>query len=83
MTFDEWVKKHGIESARRWFNVSDHLVLIVYPGRCVTGTCGRWHGSEPLGNPTRNPNPEVAMQRLRDALCNCFESEEIIIDNQE
>jgi hypothetical protein len=81
MTFDEWVERHGIESARRWFNVGDHLVLIVYPGRYVTGTCGRWHGSEPLGNPTRNPTPEVAKQRLRDALCNCFDTEETIVDN--
>lgn len=81
MTFNEWVKRRGIESAKRWFNIGDHLVLIVYPGWCVTGTCGSWHGSEPLGNPTRNPNPEVAMQRLRDALYNCFESEEIIIAN--
>jgi len=73
MTFDEWVEKHGVESARSWFRVGDHLVLVVHPGKYVTGTCGKWHGSEPLGNPTRNQNPEVAMQRLRDALCNCFE----------
>ena len=78
MTFDEWADKYGLESARTTFRVGDHLVLVVHPGKRVTGTCGNWHGSEPLGNPTRNPNAEVAKQRLRDALCNCFETEETI-----
>lgn len=83
MVFDEWVKTYGEKSARTAFGLSDHLVLIVYPGRRVTGTCGRWHGSEPLGNPTRNPDVETACQRLRDSLMNCFDSEEIIIDDRE
>jgi hypothetical protein len=78
MTFDEWVEKYGVESARRQFRVSDHLVLVVHPGKRVTGTCGDWHGSEPLGNPTRNPDVETAKQRLRDALCGVFETEETI-----
>lgn len=77
MTFDEWVQAYGIESARRAFGVSDHLVLTVYPTR-VTAVCGRWMGSEPLANTTRNPNAETACQRLRDSLMNCFATEEIV-----
>lgn len=80
MTFDEWAAKYGLDSARKQFRVGSHLVFCVYPGSRVTGTCGKWHGSEPLGNPTRNPNVEVAKQRLRDALCGCFDTEETLVE---
>ena len=83
MTFEEWAAKHGVESARQWFRAEYHMVFVVRPGRNVTGTCGRWHGSEPLGNPTRNPDVETAKQRLRDAVCNCFTSEETIYESEE
>ena len=75
MTFEEWTDKYGLESARRWFGVSDHLVFVVYPGKRVTGTCGKWHGSQPLGI---NPDVEYAKQQLRNALHNCFVTEETI-----
>jgi len=78
MTFEAWAQCHGIESARRWFKVGDHLVLTVTPGKYVTGTCGKWHGSEPLGDIRRNPTPQIAMARLRKGLCYCFKSEEVI-----
>lgn len=79
MTFEEWAEKYGLESARKQFRVGEHLVLVVHPGKRVVGQCGNWVGSEPLANPTRNPDVETACQRLRDALCGCFETEEIII----
>jgi hypothetical protein len=78
MVFNEWVEKYGVESARKQFRVSDHLVFHVRPGKNVVGRCGDWTGSEPLGNPTRNPDVETAKQRIRDALCNCFDTEETI-----
>jgi len=81
MVFDEWVDKYGMESARRQFGLGDHLVMVVRPGKNVFGTCGNWKGSEPLANTTRNPDVETACQRIRDSLMNCFETEEIIIDN--
>jgi len=83
MTFFEWVEKYGIESARINFRVGDHLVMTVRPGMCVMGQCGGWQGSEPLANTTRNPDVKTACQRIRDSLMNCFETEEIIIDNFE
>ena len=80
MTFEEWADKHGIESARTQFGLSEHLVMVVRPGKYVFGTCGKWKGSEPLANPTRNPDVETACQRIRDALMNCFDTEEIIVE---
>lgn len=80
MIFTEWASKYGMESARRQFRMKDHMVFVVRPGRSVSGTCGNWRGSEPLGNPTRNPNVETAKQRLRDAVDNCFETEETIYE---
>lgn len=80
MIFKEWVQKHGLESAKRWFYLDKHLVFVIYPKSHVMGVCGNWHGSEPLANKKRNPNVETAKQRIRDALCNCFETEETIIN---
>lgn len=76
MTFTEWAEKYGIESARKQFRVSDHMVFVVRPGKYVSGMCGQWKGSQPLGI---NPDVERAKQCLRDAVCNCFETEETIV----
>lgn len=78
MTFREWNDKHGARSALRQFGLSDHLVFTVRRGLHVVGRCGRWTGSEPLGNPKRNPTVESAKQRLRDGICNLHRSEETI-----
>lgn len=80
MTFQEWASKYGLESARSQFRVSDHLVLIVRHGKTVVGRCGGWIASEPLANPNRNPDVETAKQRIRDALCGCYATEETIVD---
>lgn len=79
--FDEWVETYGLESAKAFFGTSDHLVLTVRPGYYVTGVCGKWHGSEPLGDTTRNPNIETACQRIRNILRGAFETEEIVYDD--
>lgn len=78
MIFPEYVDKYGMESARNVFNVGDHLVMVVHRGQRVMGVCGGWIGSEPLGDSRRNPDVETAKQRLRDALRNCFKSEETV-----
>ena len=74
MTFEEWVEVHGIESARSWFKLGDHMVFVQHDGY-VEGVCGKWRGSQPIYEDT----PEVAMDMLRKAVCNCFATEEIII----
>lgn len=79
MIFEEWADKYGMESARKQFGMGDHLVLVVHSGLRVTGHCGSWVGSEPLCCPTRNPSVEVAKQRIRNSLRNCFKTEETII----
>lgn len=80
MTFEEWAAKYGKASARKWFNLGDHMVFVVHPGRRVTGLCGKWFGSQPLGI---NPDVEYAKQCLRDAVCNCFDTEETIYETEE
>lgn len=75
MTFLEWAEQYGIESARRQFRMSDHMVFTVRVGKYVEAQCGNWRGSQPLSG---GACTLVAMQRLRNAVCNCFATEEII-----
>jgi len=74
MTFEEWKDKYGIESARKQFRMTDHLVFVVRKGN-VMGICGDWKASEPLGF---NPNVEQAKQRIRNAIAGVFSSEETL-----
>ena len=77
LDFHEWACRHGIESARKQFRLGDHMVFVVRPGKNVFATCGQWKGSQPLGI---NPDIEHAKQVLRDAVQNCFDSEETIYE---
>ena len=77
LDFHEWACKFGIKSARKQFRLGDHMVFVVRPGKNVFATCGQWKGSQPLGI---NPDVEHAKQVLRDAVCNCFDTEETIYE---
>ena len=74
MTFPEWADKHGIESARRQFRLSDHLVFVQHKG-FVAALCGNWRATEPTRT---DADVAPAKQRLRDAVYNCFATEETI-----
>ena len=76
MTFEEWAKAYGIESARKQFRLSDHLVFVLKPGSWVRGQCGNWIGSEPLG---LGQSIMSAMERLRRGIGHSHDTEETII----
>lgn len=77
MIFPEMAKAYGIEHARVIFGTGEHMVFVVHPGKYVTATCGQWHGSEPLA--VEGATVEKAKQALREAVCNCFATEETIV----
>lgn len=81
MIFEEYKEKYGIERARKTFGLSDHMVFTVRLGGNVIGRCGKWVGSEPLAS-NRNKNWKEAVQRLKDAVLNSFDTFEIHIGNK-
>lgn len=78
MVFPEWAEKYGLKEARAQFRLGDHMVFVVTPGKYVYGKCGQWTGSQPLG---MGQDVDAAKQQLRDAVCNCFDTEETITNN--
>lgn len=77
MTFVEWRNKYGAESARKQFGLSDHMVIVVKRGKYVTGICGRWRGSQPLG---MGQSVEPAIEKLEDAVANSYDTIETIYE---
>jgi hypothetical protein len=75
MIYPEYVEKYGKKAADTVFKMGDHMVFVVRPGKTVTGRCGKWFGSQPLG---MGQTVEEAKAALRNAVCNCFDTEETI-----
>ena len=74
-TFKEWKERHGEECALRQFGFSDHMKFVIYPGKYVYASCGRYLASYPLGS---GQDVEKQIERAKDDVDHCFDTFETI-----